>query len=177
MMYYDELSQAKQYVEQIQEIIKKLSGKPSKETVKVEKLPKPAKKKKAGKVLAKPAENKPTKKAGRKPKVVAPSAKSVPVAANTANTKATIKTVEPKPKKVAAKTKAAKKKPTAKPSAKKTTETKAIATVESVVGSLLTTAPKKAVLKKVSAKKKKPTQKQRIQEMAASANLIKPEVK
>ena len=140
MMYYDELSQAKQYVEQIQEIIKKLSGKPSKEAVKVEKLPKPAKKKKATRALAKPAENKPAKKAGRKPKVVAPSAKSVPVAANTANTKAT-------------------------------------ATVESVVGSLLVTPPRKAVLKKVAAKKKKPTQKQRILEMATSANLIKPEVK
>jgi len=122
MMYYDELSQAKQYVEQIQEIIKKLSGKPSKEKVKVEKLPKPVKKKKVTKPLAKPAENKPAKKAGRKSKVVAPSA-------------------------------------------------------ESVVGSLLAIPPKKVVLKKVAAKKKKPTQKQRIQEMAASANLIKPEVK
>ncbi len=115
MMYYDELAEAKQYVEQIQEIIKKLSGKP---------------------------ENEPVKR-GRKPQAAKPEvapAKAVP-----ATLKKQKKKAGPKPKVKAVKAKADVEKPIAKPVAEKKPLAKQPATVKSVVGSLLAAAPKKDV--------------------------------
>ena len=96
--------------------------------------------------------------------VSAPTAKSVPVAANKTNTK-----------KIAAKSKVVvEKKPVVKPTPKKKAETKVAAKVESVVSSLLTKEPKKEVKKVV---KTKSTEKKRIEEMATSAKLVKPKTK
>jgi len=178
-MYTAEMDEAKLYISKIQDLLKKLGAKPAAETV-VEK----EQKKRGRKPSVKPIEIKERKKPGRKPKAAAvpevktvaetaikpakiekalkikvekkpvvkpkpikkttvkpePSAKSVPVAANKAITKA----AKPKKEKVA------KVKP-AKPIKK---VEKVAATVESVVSSLLTTAPKKEITKVV--KKKAP---------------------
>jgi len=149
-MYTAEMEEAQMYIGQIQELLKKLGAKPTKVTP-VEK------------------ESKQGKKRGRKPEVKivstpVPTAKSVPVAANKANTK-----------KTAAKSKVVvEKKPVAKPAPKKKAEKMVAATVESVVTSLLKKEPKKEV-KKVA--KPKSTEKKRIEEMAASAKLTKPVAK
>jgi hypothetical protein len=180
-MYKAELEYAQNKVANIQEILRKLGAKPEKEVV-AEKEPKQGKKR-GPKPKVKTFEIKERKKPGRKPKEVVPtveapvvvakpvkkekvakvktektpdvkptpvkkktkitpepSVESVPVAAEMANTKA------PKPKKEkVAKIKADK--PIKKAE-------KVAATVESVVSSLLTTAPKKDVAKVV--KKKAP---------------------
>ena len=67
MMYYDELAEAKQYVEQIQEIIKKLGAKPEKTEV-IEKEPKVGKKR-GRKVSVNVVEKAEPKKRGRKKSV------------------------------------------------------------------------------------------------------------
>jgi len=168
MMYYDELAEAQEYVEQIQEIIKKLSGKPAKEPQKRGRKPRQVS---APAMIAPKAAALPVKKV-KKTTTPKPSAKSVPIAASIENTKAT-KKAEPK-KKVVAKAKVVvAKKPVAKPAAIKKPAAKP-ATVESVVGSLLVKAPGKVVKK---AAKKVSTEKQRIREMAASAKLTKPVAK
>jgi len=74
MMYYDELAEAQQYVEQIQEIIKKLLGKPANEPQKRGRKPrvvKPA----AAPVEAAPAPIKKEKKKAAPKKDVKPAAK------------------------------------------------------------------------------------------------------
>ncbi len=168
MMYYDELAEAQEYVAQIQEIIKKLTGKPAKESQKRGRKPQQVS---APVVLAPKAAKIPVKKV-KKTTTPKPTAKSVPIAASIENTKVT-KKVEPK-KKVIAKAKVAvEKKPIAKPVATKKPVDKS-ATVESVVGSLLVKTPDKVVKKAV---KTISTEKQRIQEMAASAKLTKPVAK
>ena len=121
MMYSDELLEAKLYVEKLQEILKKLTGKKAK-TVVVEKLPKKAKKK-ARKVKVKAEVKKPVEKAVEK------------AAAKTAAKAA----VKPAAKPAA--------KPVAKPVAKKKAAPKAPATVESVVGALATAAAKNRLKK------------------------------
>ena len=178
-MYTAEMEEAKLYISKIQEILKKLGGKPAAEVV-VEQEPK---KKRGRKPSVKAVEVKERKKPGRKPKAVVPevktvakdvkpakkekvakakaekktifkptpikktskvtpefSAKSVPVAANRANTKV----AKPKKEKVA-KVKADK-------PGKKEVKKEVSATIESVVSSLLTTAPKKEVVKVVKKK-------------------------
>ena len=86
MMYYDELAEANHYVEQIEEIIKKLSGKPAIEKM-VEKQPKQVKR--GRKPSVKSAEVKEPKKRGRKPNAK-PSVEKKPQPKSTA----TVESVE-----------------------------------------------------------------------------------
>jgi hypothetical protein len=166
MMYYDELAEAKQYVEQLQDIIKKLSGNPTNETY--AKQPKQGKSKNvASKVVGEPKEPLKRGRKSQEKSVVEkkPTAKSVPEA-NKANTKALTKVTNKvtTPKVVVAKSKSVVKKAITKPVAAK---------VESVVTSLLNNAPKKEV-KKI---KEKSPEKKRIEEMLASSKLVKPVAK
>ena len=175
-MYSAEMEEAQLYIAQIKELLKKLGAKaPKPELVEKEKQGKKRGPKPSVKVVAK-AE---PKKRGRKPKVAvpmvkavvvpakvkpvpAPTAKSVPVAANRVNTKkkakakpapvpaakvvVPVKKTEPKPAKIAAKAKVVvEKKPVVKPAAKAKPEVKSPATVQSVVTSLLSAIPVKEV--------------------------------
>jgi len=167
-MYKDQLAEAHEYVKEVQEILKKIGAKQAKTEV-VEKEPKQVKKR-GRKPSIKVVEKAEPKKRGRKPKVVLPPVVSTIA---TKSLKKLVKNkVEAKPAAIVARPKVVvEKKPDTKPVAEMKPVPKSPATIESVVGSLLTTAPKKAV-KKVT-KKISPEQR-RLQEMAASAKLSKP---
>ena len=179
-MYNAELEEAEIYIAHIQEILKKLGVEPEKAEV----VEKPKGKKRGPKPSVKPVEAKgPPKKRGRKPKLVLPTLPEVTVPEATPVVEVKVKTeprkkvakVKTEPKKIAAKKKVvAEKKPVVKPEPKKKPEAKVAAKVESVVTSLLNQEPKK-VVKKVA--KKKSTEKQRLDEMAASAKISKPATK
>jgi hypothetical protein len=171
-MYNEELAEAKKYVDQIQDLLKKLGAKPAKEEP-AEKAPKQAVKR-GRKPSIKKAEPKEPKKRGRKPGVVVPKVEPIAVAA-TLPVKEEKKKAEPK-NKVAPKAKVkAAKKPVAKPAPKKKVEKpKAGASVGTVVASLLATAPKKEVKKVV---KKKAAPKKSAKLVAASPRTGKPVTK
>jgi hypothetical protein len=163
-MYEDELAQAENYVDTIKDVLKKL-GAPAKASneISIDKEPKvkkrrgrkskkaksiePKEPKKRGRpkkiVVPTPATELP-KRRGRKPKISVPTPEKVESAVATPVAKKGIKKATPKSKKEkVAKVKAAK--PIKKVE-------KIAATVESVVSSLLTTAPKKEVAKVVKKK-------------------------
>jgi hypothetical protein len=171
-MYNEELAEAKKYVDQIQELLKKLGAKPAKSEP-VEKEPKQAKKKVA-KAAKKAIEKREPKKRGRKPGVVVPKVENSAVAAMLP-VKEEKKKAEPKSK-VATKAKVkTAKKPVAKLAPKKKVEKpKAGASVGTVVASLLATVPKKEV-KKVA--KKKAVQKKGINAVVTSTPPRKPPVR
>jgi hypothetical protein len=171
-MYKDELAEAKKYVDQIQDLLKKLGAKPAKEEP-AEKEPKQAVKR-GRKPSVKKAEPKEPKKRGRKPGVVVPKVETIAVAA-TLPLKEEKKKAEPKSKaapKVKVKTA---KKPVAKPAPKtKVEKPKAGASVGTVVASLLATTPNKEVKKVV---KKKAVQKKGTKAAETSTPPRKPPVR
>jgi hypothetical protein len=170
-LYLDELDMAENYVNQIKAVLKKLDVpiKPVNEEPIEQELR--LFKRREIKPDVKTAEKAEPKKRGRKPRSV-PTPESAPLTTPEPVKKEEKVKAEPKPKKaVKAKVKA-EKKPVAKRTPKpKPEEVKAPATVESVVTSLLTKAPKK---KEAKVAKKKPTQRRRKKGKVKIAKLSKP---